>query len=398
MKTQIFLFKSIFSISLFVLFLVSPTVKLHSQIAPETKSFDNILKFTMSGNSYSDQTFVVVVPGSTFGFDSEYDAYKLFGIIEAPQFYSIIPCCILSVNAIPEFYTNMKVQMGYKVGNNTTYTIEAENLYTFGSDTNIVLVDTKENVVIDLMVDSVYTFYGETTDDIERFELYFNYPMKLDLTVMLEGPYNGSTMNTSLNSEGLLPLNHPFNTSPWNYSGTESVVSIPNANIVDWVLLEMRNAPDAASAIAATMVEQQACFLQNDGSIVGLDGSSFPEFTAPVSEEAFIVIMTRNHLAVMSANALIRTGGVYPYDFSNSTTQAYGSGAQKDLGGGVYGMFGGDANADGIVDNDDKISFWSLLAGKGGYLSADYTYDGQINNPDKNQVWVVNEGINSQVP
>ena len=398
MKTQIFLLKSIVSIGLIFLFLISTSDKLHSQITPATKSFDNILKFTMSGNGYSDQTFIVIVPGSTFGFDSEYDAYKLFGISQAPQFYSIVPCCNLSVNAIPEFYPNMKVQMGYKVGNNTTYTIEAENLYTFGSDTNIVLVDTKENIMIDLMVDSIYTFAGETTDDVERFEIYFNYPMKLDLTVLLEGPYSGSAMNTALNSAALLPLNHPFNVSPWNYTGTESVASIPNANIVDWVLLEMRNAPDAASADAATMVQQQACFLMTDGSIVGIDGNSYPEFTAPISEQAFIVVITRNHLAVMSANALIREGGIYAYDFSSSASQAYGTGAQKDLGSGVYGMFGGDSNADGIIDSDDKNSFWALLAGKGGYLSADYTFDGQINNPDKNQVWVGNVGTNSQVP
>jgi hypothetical protein len=252
--------------------------------------------------------------------------------------------------------------------------------------------------MIDLMTDSVYVFTGETTDNEERFELYFNFPMKLDLTLMLEGPYNGTLMNTTLNSEGLLPLNHPFSVSPWNYSGTESVAGIPDPDIVDWVLLEMRNAPDAASATTGTMVEQQACFLLQDGSIVGLDGSSFPEFTAPISENAYVVIMSRNHLAVMSANALMRIEGTYPYDFSMAASQAHGNGAQEDLGNGVYGLYGGDANADGFVNIDDRVSFWSLMAGKSGYLASDYNLDGQINNPDKNQVWLENEGTNSQVP
>jgi hypothetical protein len=93
--------------------------------------------------------------------------------------------------------------------------------------------------------------------------------------------------------------------------------------------------------------------------------------------------MARNQLAVMTANALIRNGGIYTYNFSTAASQAHGSGAQKDLGNGVYGLYGGDANADGFVNNDDRISFWSLMAGKSGYLASDYNFDGQINNPDK---------------
>ncbi|MCD4698908.1 MAG: hypothetical protein K8S16_21980 [Bacteroidales bacterium] len=364
----------------------------------QAQSIDNILELSIVGNGYSDQTFIVIVPGSTTGFDSDYDAYKLMGIYAAPQLYSIIPCCNLSVNAIPELYTNMKVQLGFRVGNNTSYTISAEKLYTFGADTNIVLVDTKENQQINLMLDSTYTFTGETTDDEERFEIYYNYPMKPDLKVFLEGPYNGSAMSTTLNTENALPFSQPFSGSPWNYSGTESVGAIPNGNVVDWLLLEIRNASDAASANSGTMIEQQACFLLNDGSIVGIDGSNLPEFKEAISENAFIIVYTRNHIGIMSATALTRSGGVYPYDFTLSASQAYGTLAQKDIGGGIYGMFGGDANADGTINSDDKISFWSLIAGKSGYLSSDFNFDNQINNPDKNQIWVTNEGTTVQIP
>jgi hypothetical protein len=100
-------------------------------------------------------------------------------------------------------------------------------------------------------------------------------PMEqLDITVFLEGPFNSSDMNTSLNSSAYLPLAQPFGVAPWNYSGTESVSSIPNADVVDWVLIEMRDAPDAASATSATIIEQQAAFISEDGSMVATDGTS----------------------------------------------------------------------------------------------------------------------------
>ena len=58
--------------------------------------------------------------------------------------------------------------------------------------------------------------------------------------VYLEGPYSGGgAMTTSLNS--ILPLNSNTAYSTATYGYTASVVgSIPNANIVDWVLIELR--------------------------------------------------------------------------------------------------------------------------------------------------------------
>ena len=65
-------------------------------------------------------------------------------------------------------------------------------------------------------------------------------PNTLTLKAFLEGPYSGIQMNSNLNSSGYIPLSQPFNQLPWNFTGTESVTSIPNADIVDWVLIELR--------------------------------------------------------------------------------------------------------------------------------------------------------------
>ena len=222
----------------------------------------------------------------------------------------------------------------------------------------------------------------------------------VNLDVFLEGPFNSTDtdMDTDLNSGGLIPLAQPFNTTPWNYTGTESVTSIPNANVVDWVLIEYRDAPNAGSATPGTMIARQAAFLLNDGSIVGLDGASDLQFSYTPNNQLFVVTWHRNHLSIMSANPLTESGGVYSYDYTTTAGQAYGTNAQKYLSSGIYGMIAGDADASGLIDQDDKTIYWEPLAGTNGYNSSDLNLDTEVDNKDKDDFWVPNLGLGSQVP
>ncbi|MBN1281145.1 MAG: hypothetical protein JXA00_05805 [Candidatus Thermoplasmatota archaeon] len=221
-----------------------------------------------------------------------------------------------------------------------------------------------------------------------------------DLTVFLEGPFNGVDMDTALNTAGFLPLSQPYSTAPWSYSGTETVTSIPNQDIVDWVLVELRETPgDASTATSATMIARQAAFLLNDGSVVSMDGTSLITFDVTITANLYVVICHRNHLNVMSATPLIETAGTYSYDFSTGHDQAYGGyNAHKDIGSGVWGMMGGDGNADGQVNNGDKNDVWAAQAGTSGYKAGDYNMDTQVGNQDKNEIWAANVGGGSQVP
>ena len=99
----------------------------------------------------------------------------------------------------------------------------------------------------------------------------------------------------------------------------------------------------------------------------------------------------------MSANALTESGGIYTYDFTNAAGQAYGDN-QSDLGGGKFGMIGGDANANGTINDFDITEVWYLQAGKTGYLSGDANMDSQVNNPDKNDIWFGNYGKSEILP
>jgi hypothetical protein len=205
------------------------------------------------------------------------------------------------------------------------------------------------------------------------------------LSAFLQGPFSGGSMTTTLNLNNFIPLNQPYNTSPWNYPGTEIVSSIPSG-VVDWVLVELRTGTGASTA-----VQKRSCFILDDGSIVDLDGISAVKFDKTNGNNYYVVIRHRNHLAIMSANTLTLsssldgvylTGGSTEYNFSTAQTQAYGSAAMKDVGGGVLGMISGDTNNSNIITAADKsIVNSSNLAN--GYYIGDTNFSGIVTAADK---------------
>jgi PKD repeat protein len=235
--------------------------------------------------------------------------------------------------------------------------------------------------------------YGEAED----YSVNIGGDFTLNLKVYLEGPFNGSSMNTDINS--ILPLSQPFNMAPWNYGGTESVGSIPNPDVIDWVLVDLRDATSATTATPATSIAKQAAFLLSDGSIVDLDGSSDLQFGVSISQDLFVAVWQRNHLGVISANALVPSGSVYNYDFTSGLSQAYGgTSGHKEISIGVWGMIGGDGNHNEQIDSNDKDASWENQAGEKGYLFGDYNLDGEADNKDKDDIWVPNQGKSSQIP
>ena len=219
-----------------------------------------------------------------------------------------------------------------------------------------------------------------------------------NLSVFLQGNFNGSSMNTALYDMGMLSNEQPYNSSPWNYDGLESLNAPSEANVVDWVLVEFRQTSgDASTATADKFLDHQAALLLADGSIVKPDGVSPIQLTANITDNLYVVIYHRNHLAVMSANALTNTGNVYSYDFTDALSKAYSDG-QVDLGNGHFGMIAGDSDGNGVINADDKDINWNNDSGKQGYYNSDLNADSEVDNKDKNDVWEQNFGLQTSVP
>jgi hypothetical protein len=221
--------------------------------------------------------------------------------------------------------------------------------------------------------------------------------LEVELKAFLEGPFKVTDMATGLNIGGLLPLSQPYNMSPWDYNGTESVSAMPSG-VVDWVLVELRDDTSASNATISTRFARQAGLLLSNGDIVATDGSSPLQFDNSVSNSLFVVIVHRNHLAILSANELSLSGENYSYDFTTGSGQAYGTNSQKQFATGKWGMMSGDANADGTVEIGDLTPIWYNNAGNEGYYPADVNLDGQVDNMDKDSFCIPNTGKVTNVP
>jgi hypothetical protein len=224
-----------------------------------------------------------------------------------------------------------------------------------------------------------------------------------NMTAYFKGAWNNPTANmrTLLNSNGLLPLSQPYTAAPFNYAGSETVGSIPNANVVDWVLVELRNPADGlpASALAATSVGRKAAFVLNNGAIVDLDGAT--PLTIDINKQgaAFFVIRHRNHLGIMSNSLPSNATGTYTNDFT-SLANIYTNGAAASApatvlsasapGNTLYGMWPGDVNVSRAVTSTDVSLINAAIAGPASgntsvYNTRDVTLDRNVTSADVSQ-------------
>lgn len=231
----------------------------------------------------------------------------------------------------------------------------------------------------------VATKCGATNSEFTGSETLTNPAVGVAIKVFLEGPYNSETglMNTDLKNGNLVPLVQPYNREPWYYEGDESVgslLAIPE-NIVDWVMLETRAAADNT-----IILEKRAAFVREDGIVVSyLDFSSSPTFLNLQSGAAYyMVVRHRNHLAVLSAEAVTVVGAALSYDFTTDVNQALGIAQLKNLGDGFFGLYAGDFNSDGVMTTLDFNIYTAQSSILNMYLDGDANLDRAVTIGDFN--------------
>jgi hypothetical protein len=197
-----------------------------------------------------------------------------------------------------------------------------------------------------------------------------------NVTAYIKGAWNNPTglMRTILNANNLLPLSQPYSGAPYNYSGTESVASMPNANIVDWVLIEHRKPSSGlpGDANASTITGRKAGFLLNNGTVVDLDGATPIAFNITKQGGAFVVVRHRNHLAIMSNSLPSNSTGTFTNNYAVLSNTYKKPAATSDptillatsgAGSTLYGMWPGDVNSNGSVTSSDVTPVNIAIAG-----------------------------------
>ncbi len=154
---------------------IPQSARLHSsQQFRDPVSTSGSLSLTVHSSNYSDELIVSTNELATVGFDSEYDAYKLFGISTAPQFYSVSDNEMFAVNHQPMVDHKLDVPIGFQAGSPGTHTIVASGMDNFGSDVTISLEDLKEDLLINLSTDTSYTYFASPSDNPNRFILHID--------------------------------------------------------------------------------------------------------------------------------------------------------------------------------------------------------------------------------
>ncbi len=234
----------------------------------------------------------------------------------------------------------------------------------------------------------------------------------LDIQAFMEGAMDDNQqMRTRLNERGILPgqnptsplitpvpAGQPYGIAPWNYAGDEGTDWLDDdysSEAVDWVLVSFRTSTQADSEIAKT-----AGVIDSDGTI------DFPNrclLTTDLATPVFVVVEHRNHMGVMSPQAVSAINQVISYDFraADSYKEASGYG-QKEIAPGVWAMIAGDGEQTSDtfsydITGNDKQLWFEQNGNFDAYLPGDFNLDGDINGMDK-PVWEENNGISSRVP
>ncbi len=211
----------------------------------------------------------------------------------------------------------------------------------------------------------------------------------------------GAMLNPNIGEENLMRddlrvLGYIPTISPYG-DGTSCDASVFNITgndaIVDWVFIELRSEGNNTNIVAS-----QSALLQRDGDIVDVDGISSLCLDNLLPGNYYVAVKHRNHLGVMSANA-IGIGSNFTktvVDFtSNSASAQGGTNALIDLGAGIFAIYAGDYDTNAQVQNTDATSVIALL-GESGYSGADMDVNSQIQNTDINILINPNMGLGQQ--
>jgi hypothetical protein len=248
----------------------------------------------------------------------------------------------------------LKVQSS---ANGTTWNDEAWSVATTSTNISATVVNT--TIVNNL--NNPTTYIGFTiTGNLYQYDYWYidnvsvtGTPYKtLNLKVYLEGLYNGGGTMRQANDE-----NGP-------HFGT---------GIADKVTVELHKSSNYSEIV-------YTCGLVNLSTSGNIMVSTIP---STYNGSYYITVKHRNSIETTSANPVSFAGSTISYDFSTAASQAYGNNQNNWDGLGVFVIYTGDVNQDGLVDASDMLLVEpDSNAFATGYLVTDLNGDGLVDSSD----------------
>jgi hypothetical protein len=335
--------------------------------------------------------------------------------------------------------SNSQIVCGSYVWFSTTYTLSGTYVHTYisgagclNSDTLHLIVNPIFSATSNVAANGFYTWnvnnvtytvsgtYTVTLTTMAGCDSTFI----LNLTVtrgaflaakaILSGPFvlESGLMHDSLRVNGLIPLTEPYTSAPYNKmplggaageTVSQSVLNVTGNNaIVDWVLLELRS-----SIAPSTVIANKRALIQRDGDIVSEDGVSPVFFAMNSAGNYFVSVKHRNHLGVMSLNALgFVLNATTNVNFTSTSpvyTNAQIPNSPRKLIGTINTLWSGDANNNkntkynGLSNDKDALIYVVGFSTPNNSINSvyrieDVNLDGKIryNNTDNDRVIILN--------
>lgn len=177
------------------------------------------------------------------------------------------------------------------------------------------------------------------------------------------------------------------------YSGAQTMQAVKlnqgvgsSTTDVDQVSVELRDAFSPHALVASTTAD-----LKTNGSALAIFGGVY-------SGSYYVVLKSRNGVETWSADPVLIGSGT-SFDYSTAANKAYGAN-QVQIQAGVWAIYSGDINQDGVVDGLD-YNDWETDSNNfgSGYLATDLNGDGIVDGLDF-LLWEVNSNgfVGSMVP
>ncbi len=217
----------------------------------------------------------------------------------------------------------------------------------------------------------------------------FEKALELEAKVLLEGPYDASLglMSDDLRTAALIPTGEPFAVLGFESATGEECLEPLVLNttgdkaVVDWIFIALSASNDPTMVLHA-----RSGLLLRDGSVVDIDGLSPLKFEGASAGDYYITIHHRNHLGIITQNAVsLQEETVNSLDFTSTALNILGSNPRKNENG-SYLLWSGDATGDGATNASDRSETWNNR-NTTGYQLSDLNLDGNCNATDRSISW-----------
>jgi hypothetical protein len=125
--------------------------------------------------NYLDECVFYYQEGATNGFDSSYDAYKLFGANPTPHISIDNDSLLMAINGIPPISQTYSTHILATTNITNTFTITADDFQNLPSGTCVFLYDIQTNSTVNLLLNSyIFTLSSSTTNSRFILTITFN--------------------------------------------------------------------------------------------------------------------------------------------------------------------------------------------------------------------------------